>query len=271
MMLNLRRSAARYEVFCPVFGGDTPKARANGPVRWRRLTRVDIPFNAPTHIAGVDGDEEREPFVDAPSLAFLAQCVSVATVCFRVETNDTVTSDLAPLQAAMRIALELALLHSGIIVDCTTGIGYVAARFARLCAKAGCWQHEARDTIIVEELLDDGYTQLRTLGMVKYGVPELLLAPLLAEHVALGRALLYDQLCPYAIRTNPVRDGEVLQFLEDDASVRLYCEMNRFGEMLVRDAHPTQARALRGLERFVRACAPMNGLTRRHARATPPA
>ncbi len=58
---------------------------------------------------------------------------------------------------------------------------------------------------------------------------------------------------------------------DEDASVRLYCEVNRFGEMLVSDAHPTQARALRGLERFVRTSAPMNGLTRGHARATPPA
>jgi hypothetical protein len=271
MMLNLRRSAARYEVFCPLFGADTARSRSSALIHWRRLTRVDIPFNAPTHIAGVDSDDGREPFVDAPSLAFLAQCVSVATVCFRVETNDAVTSDLGPLQAAMRVALEIAQLHSGVIVDCTTGIGYVAARFARLCAKAGSWQHEARDTILIEELLDDGYTQLRTLGMAKYGVPELLLAPLPAEHVALGRALLYDQLCPYAIRTSPVRDGEVLHFLADDPSVRLYCEVNRFGEMAVSDAHPTRARALRGLERFVRACASMNGLTRRDARATPPA
>ncbi len=143
MMLNLRRSAARYEIFCPLFGGDLAHSRSSGWFAGCRLTRIDIPFNAPTHIAGAFDDEQREPFVDRPSLAFLAQCVSVATVCYRVETNDCVTSDLGPLQAAMRVALEIATLHSGVIVDCTTGLGYVAARFARLCAKAGSWQHQA--------------------------------------------------------------------------------------------------------------------------------
>jgi hypothetical protein len=157
----------------------------------------------------------------------------------------------------MGLAAYAAYRFNGVVVDRTADIGYSGDQFiAQATALNENGDHDVRDAVVVEAEAHGASARLLTRGMSKYGQRDFVIEEFPAEHVELGRRLLYDNLAQYSAMQATIEPGQNLAYKRADPAARLIFSDDGQGGLLVSDCHPTEKRAVSGLSKFLSVALP---------------
>jgi hypothetical protein len=247
-----------YEVFClddTPFEPEDPGliAMIEGEAQWERVERSgDAALFSPPSF-GAPGDDQperfRRPVKGIPS--GIAETIGRARVCYRITCDKKEPEDFGYLEAAIALSGEIASQREGVVVDRLADIGYSAEEMLL--------QREflaVRDTVSVDEELTGNTVRLFTSGMAKFGQRDFLVEDFPAEHIEIGRRLLFDNLCHYAAFSCNIGPGENMQYLRADPKAKWFFSEAADGRLLVSDCHPEKKKPIPGLNRFIEATLP---------------
>ncbi len=240
----MTRAVVRYEIFVksadpyvmsPYMMGYSAgaKLRKVSPARARKA--------CPPSFMCVGGDVFRQPQPFDDAAAHLA--LEEAAACYVVEYEGPRQDSLWYLDAALKLAVDIAKQCKGIVVD-RTADAFVSKSVLKALAKGVA----VRDTVSLRETLKGERITLATEGMSKYGQADFVLANVPLDLAEMGRRLLYDNLCAYSM-ARAVLAGQTF----GSSAVRMIFAQDRLGRLEVRDVHPTRKVALKGNDALVEA------------------
>ena len=212
----------------------------------RRVTRAREPklFRAPSFMdAGKGTFRQPRSFADASA----KRTIEEAEACYVVEYEGARQDSLWYLDAALKLALDIAKQCKGVVVDRTADAYFSTAALASLSKGIS-----ARDTVAARETTKGGMFSLATEGMSKYGQQDFVLSAFPLELAEMARRLVYDNLCTYAM-DHAVLAGQTF----GGGAVRMIFLEDARGRLEVRDVHPEKKEALAGTENLVAALRPM--------------
>jgi hypothetical protein len=216
--------------------------------RHRRVNRATHSrlFRAPSFMSAGEGTfRQPRPFANEAT----RRAIETARSCYVVEYGGPRAESLWYLDAALRLAEDIAKQCRGTVVDRTSDTSFSKRALAKW-HKGVC----ARDTVALRETPDKKKTRvtLATEGMSKYGQRDFVLREFPAELAEMGRRLLYDNLCAYAIG-RAVRAGETF----GGGAVRMIFVRDARNRLEVRDVHPEKKKARSGTKNLVAALRPL--------------
>ncbi|MBK6695949.1 MAG: hypothetical protein IPG50_27635 [Myxococcales bacterium] len=179
------------------------------------------------------------PFQDAAA----SRALEEAAACYVVEYEGPRQDSLWYLDAALKLAVDIAKQCKGIVVD-RTADAFVSKDVLKTLAKGVA----VRDTVSLRETRKGERVTLATEGMSKYGQVDFVLVNVSLDLAEMGRRLLYDNLCAYSM-TRAVLAGQTF----GSSAVRMIFAADRLGRLEVRDVHPTKKAALKGNDALIEA------------------
>jgi hypothetical protein len=203
-------------------------------------------FRAPSFMSAGEGTfRQPRPFADDQA----GRAIETATSCYVVEYKGERADSLWYLDAALKLAEDIAKQCKGFVVDRTSDTFFPKRALAKL--RKGV---SPRDTVALREVLNKTKTTvtLATEGMSKYGQQDFVLRAFPADLAEMGRRLLYDNLCSYAMG-QVVRAGETF----GGRAVRMIFVRDTRNRLEVRDVHPEKKKALSGTKHLVEALRPL--------------
>ena len=253
--MSERRFDIRFEVWCTA-SADVPEP-LHGLVRdagvrwrWRDAGDEDV-LPAYGRVPGTDrpvelgGDEVTRPVLRRVLREVRARTAKVCVVECRRDDDD-----LTPLQMAMGLVSAVARTTGRVVIDRTADLGYAAEEFIALeRALNQDGDFSVRDGVVIEIDEADGRLALCTIGMSKYGHPELLIEGFPREARQAAVSFCYDHLAQHGAE-EPFVDGQIVRYKRTDPAARLVFTQVERGLLRVSDYDPTTRRPLPGVAKL---------------------